>query len=68
MNGFRVIAMSDALADEVRATRKAPDYGHPAHAEDANGPWPCRVCLERKAPDPERPERRILFTFDLRRG
>ena len=68
MSGFRVIAMSEALADEVRATLKAPGYGHPAHVEEAAGPWPCRVCLERKAPAPERRERRILFNYDAFHG
>jgi hypothetical protein len=61
MSGFRVIAMSPALADEVRATRRVPGYGHPVHAEVADGPWPCRVCLARREPEGER---RLLFTYD----
>lgn len=61
MSGFRVIAMSERLAERVRATRRSPGYGHPVHAETADGPWPCRVCLERKEP---RGERRLLFTYD----
>ena len=35
MPRYHVIAMDDGLAAEVRATRKAPDYPHPAHAEVA---------------------------------
>jgi hypothetical protein len=61
MRGFRVIAMSEQLADRVRVTRESPGYGHPVHAEAADGPWPCRVCLERKEPHGER---RLLFTYD----
>ena len=68
MSDFRVIALSERFAEKVRSTRTSPGYGHPAHAEDATGPWPCRVCLERKAPDPARPERRLLFTYDAFRG
>lgn len=60
-SGFRVIAMSEKLADHVRETGKSPGYGHPAHTDLADGPWPCRVCLERKEPHGER---RILFTYD----
>ena len=62
MGGFRVIAMSEELAERVRATRRSPGYGHPVHAEAADGPWPCRVCLERK--EPHGSERRLLFTYD----
>lgn len=60
-SGYRVIAMSDEVAAEVRATGKSPGYGHPAHADEGDGPWPCRVCLKRdNAPG----ERRLLFTYD----
>jgi hypothetical protein len=62
-SGFRVIAMSERLADRVRQTRSSPGYGHPVHAETADGPWPCRVCLTRKA-EPPAGERRLLFTYD----
>jgi hypothetical protein len=61
MRRYHVIAMDDALAAEVRATRKAPDYPHPAHAEVAGDSAPCRVCLGRfRAGE----ERRLLFTYD----
>lgn len=65
MSGFRVIAISEQLAERVRATRRSPGYGHPVHAEAADGPWPCRVCLERKEPHGER---RLLFTYDAFHG
>ncbi len=62
--GYRVIALSEKFADLVRSTGKSPGYGHPVHAEEADGPWPCRVCLERKEPKAEVPVRRLLFTLD----
>jgi hypothetical protein len=61
MSFYRVIAIPEDLAREVRATLKAPRYGHPAHVELANGYGPCRACL-RKFREGE--EDRILFTYD----
>jgi hypothetical protein len=61
MTHYRVIAMEDDVAARVRTTRSAPDYPHPAHAEVAADPAPCRVCLDRFAPGRER---RLLFTYD----
>lgn len=61
MNSFRVVAISTALADAVKRTRKSPGYGHPAHAEIATGYGPCRHCLRTFAVGAER---RILFTHD----
>jgi len=61
MNGYRVVAMDETTADGVRRTLMAPDYPHPAHAEVAADPAPCRVCLRRFAPGEER---RLLFTYD----
>jgi Protein of unknown function (DUF1203) len=61
MHRFRVIAMDEQVAAGVRTSRVAPDYGHPAHAEVAADPAPCRVCLDRFAPGAER---RLLFTYD----
>jgi hypothetical protein len=58
---YRVVPIPDAVAHEVRATRRSPGYGHPAHAEVAAGTGPCRSCL---APFRVGEERRILFTFD----
>ena len=60
-DGFRVIALSERFAEKVRETRKSPGYGHPVHADAADGHWPCRVCLERKEPHGEG---RLLFTLD----
>jgi hypothetical protein len=65
MAGYRVIAMTEELAEEARATRRSPGYGHPVNEEVADGPWPCRVCLERKEPHGER---RLLFTYDAFHG
>ena len=49
MTRYRVIAMDEDVAAGVRTTRVAPDYPHPAHAEVAADPAPCRVCLDRFA-------------------
>jgi hypothetical protein len=61
MSEFRVIALSERLADKVRTTMRSPGYGHPVHAEVEDGPWPCRVCLKRGEP---KGARRLLFTLD----
>jgi len=61
MHRYRVIAMDEDVAAGVRTDRVAPDYPHPAHAELAADPAPCRVCLDRFAPGAER---RLLFTWD----
>jgi hypothetical protein len=61
MHPYRVIAMDDHVAAGVRTDRVAPDYPHPAHAEVAADPAPCRVCLGRFEPGAER---RLLFTYD----
>jgi hypothetical protein len=58
---YRVIALPDAVADEVRTTGRSPTYGHPAHAEVATGYGPCRQCLRTFTVGKER---RILFTYD----
>lgn len=61
MRAYRVIAIPDAVADEVRRTGRSPGYGHPAHAEVAKGHGPCRQCLRVfKVGE----ERRVLFTYD----
>ena len=61
MSSYRVISIPNELAQEVRATGKSPQYGHPAHSELAKGYGPCRVCL-RKFRQGE--ERRLLFTYN----
>ncbi|HEU4780309.1 MAG TPA: DUF1203 domain-containing protein [Steroidobacteraceae bacterium] len=48
------------MADEVRRTRLAPAYGHPAHLEIASGTGPCRCCLRKFTPGTDR---RLLFTY-----
>ena len=61
MASYRVVAVSESLAEKVRASRRSPGYGHPVHAEVATGYGPCRVCLR----DFEvGAERRLLFTLD----
>ena len=62
---YRVLAVSDSIADAVRSRRESPSYGHPAHAEVATGCGPCRSCLQTFR---EGEERRILFTYDAFSG
>ncbi len=61
MSAYKVLAISEGLAEKVRSARKAPGYGHPVHAEVATGYGPCRLCLRdfRVGVD-----RRLLFTLD----
>jgi hypothetical protein len=65
MPPFRVVAIPNEIAETVRATRKAPGYGHPAHAEVATGHGPCRLCLRDFAIGWDR---RLLFTYDCFHG
>ena len=58
---YRVIALGQQTADEVRATLRAPGYGHPAHVEVARGTGPCRLCLR---PFRIAEEERVLFTYN----
>lgn len=57
---YIVSGVSQEVADEVRRTRRAPGYGHPAHEELATGTGPCRCCLRPFVPGSER---RLLFTY-----
>ncbi len=57
---LRFRGIPDAIAREVRATLRAPEYGHPAHREVARGYGPCRQCLRTFAIDSDE---RILFTY-----
>ena len=57
---YIVRSVPQEIADEVRRTRRAPGYGHPAHLEIARGTGPCRCCLQ--AFEPGR-DQRLLFTF-----
>jgi hypothetical protein len=57
---FIVRGVPQEIADEVRRTRVAPGYGHPAHQEVARGTGPCRCCLRPFTPGMEE---RLLFTY-----
>lgn len=57
---FRYSGIPTAVADEVRATLRAPHYGHPAHRELARGYGPCRHCLRTFSVDRDD---RLLFTY-----
>lgn len=61
MNSFRVMAIPTEVAEEVRATMKAPRYGFPAHTELSTDQSPCRHCLRLTTPGEDQ---RILFTYD----
>ena len=61
MPNFRVIALSGAIADQVRTSGKSPGYGHPTYTELASGYGPCRHCLRTFHVGQEN---RILFTYD----
>jgi hypothetical protein len=60
MSVFRFEGIADAVANQVRHTMRAPQYGHPAHREAAQGYGPCRQCLRTFA---IAEEERILFTY-----
>jgi hypothetical protein len=57
---YIVRGIPQAVADEVRRTRRSPGYGHPAHLEVAAGTGPCRCCL---APFVAGQDERLLFTY-----
>ncbi|MGE5142594.1 MAG: DUF1203 domain-containing protein [Acidobacteriota bacterium] len=61
MPAYRVIALSQDVADAVRATHLSPFSKHPTHTEVARGHGPCRLCLRAFNVGQER---RILFTLD----
>jgi hypothetical protein len=61
MPPYRVVAVSERLAEKVRESRKSPGYGHPVHEEVATGYGPCRVCLRDFRIGEEK---RLLFTLD----
>ena len=65
MQPYRVVAVQDQIASDVRKTLRSPGYGHPAHTEVATGHGPCRQCLK---PFVVGNERRILFTYDSFHG
>ena len=57
---FTIRGIGQDVADEVRRTRRAPGYGHPAHFEVASGTGPCRCCLRSFVPGVAE---RLLFTY-----
>jgi uncharacterized protein DUF1203 len=57
---YRYSGIPTAVADEVRATMRSPQYGHPAHREVARGYGPCRHCLRTFTVDRDE---RLLFTY-----
>ena len=57
---FKVRGVPQQVADEVRRTRVAPGYGHPAFHEVAGGTGPCRCCLRTFVPGIDE---RLLFTY-----
>lgn len=65
MGAYRVVALRDEIARQVRETGRSPRYGHATHADVATSYGPCRHCLAffRKGE-----ERRILFTYDAFEG
>lgn len=57
---YHILGLDGDITDEVRRTRRSPQYGHPAHHEIATGTGPCRACLE---PFRVGEEERLLFTY-----
>ncbi|MBK6780995.1 MAG: DUF1203 domain-containing protein [Gemmatimonadetes bacterium] len=60
MPAFRYAGLASQIADDVRATLRSPQYGHPAHREPARGYGPCRHCLRTFHVGQED---RLLFTY-----
>lgn len=61
MSSFQVVAIATEIAEAVRKTEKAPQYGFPAHKEVAAGRAPCRHCLRLIRVNEEN---LFLFTYD----
>src|SRR6202047_5101235 len=61
MEQIRIVAIPTKVAEAVRATLRAPVYGHPAHSEVGAEPAPCRHCLRVITSGVDR---RVLFTYD----
>ena len=60
MQNVRIVAIETEIAQQVRATLKAPVHDFPAHLEVGKDSAPCRHCLRTITPS----DRRILFTYD----
>src|SRR5579863_3533703 len=66
MQNLKIVPIPTAVAENVRATMKAPMYGFPAHREHpTGGRAPCRHCLKLIRPHVEE---LILFTHDAFHG
>lgn len=61
MIDYRVVAIEDQVAKEVRETLMAPGWNHPATTDIATGYGPCRLCLQTFEVGRDR---RILFSYD----
>ena len=61
MHSFHVTSIPTDIAEAVRVTGKAPQYGFPAHKEVASGRAPCRHCLRLIRVNEEQ---LFLFTYD----
>lgn len=61
MSSFQISSIPTEIAESVRHTGKAPNYGFPAHKEFAHGRAPCRHCLRLIRPNEEQ---LFLFTYD----
>ena len=61
MHSFQVTSIPAEIAEAVRRTGKAPQYGFPAHKEVASGRAPCRLCLRLIRVNEEQ---LFLFTYD----
>lgn len=59
VTAFIVLPITRDIATQVRASRRAPRYGHPVHQEVATGTGPCRECLSSFAVGVDE---RLLFT------
>ncbi|MCU0646361.1 MAG: DUF1203 domain-containing protein [Gemmatimonadaceae bacterium] len=60
MPSFVVRPISGDITQQVRTTRRSPQYGHPVHEEVARGTGPCRACLRAFTVGVDR---RLLFTY-----
>jgi hypothetical protein len=61
MSTFVVRPITGDVTASVRATLRAPGYGHPVHRELARGTGPCRECLSTFDVGVDE---RLLFTHD----
>jgi len=64
MIGFQVTAIPTEVAQQARAMRRSPQYGHPAYEELLSEAGPCRHCLRLIRAG----EHALLFTYDPFRG